>query len=106
MPAGSNPKRLLPLQTTNIGQVGGAGAALAKNTIYQAASDGYIYAYVTGSTDNLAVYVDTVTPPVSKEYHTGDSSYSPGGTGGMVKKGEYWKVTCTGTPRITWRPLK
>lgn len=96
-------KQAITAQT--VAQVGlGDWAAKANNTVYQAATDGFVVATVTGSGTNCVGYTDTNNPPTTARitsYNTGNYNLSP--IMFPVKKGHYWKVT--GANDVQWIPL-
>jgi hypothetical protein len=101
-------KRLGDWQLTDIGQAGGAGAALVKNTVYQAASDGFALSYVESESKYIQILSDTFSPPTQIRGCGGGTtiSYSQGGFPVPVAKGMYWKVISDETtPFIAWMPL-
>jgi hypothetical protein len=92
----------------------GSWMARAENTVYQAATDGFVivhgpgtghgYGYVSG-------YFDSSNPPVTLRARNG-SGYADVGGGATitmpVKKDHYWKVTRTGNigaMTVYWLPL-
>lgn len=80
----------------------GAWASRSNNTVYQAATDGFVHCYNTAAT-NVEGLTDSSTPPTTIRTRNG---YTTGGNFGitmMVKKNDYWKVT--GTSNVFWLPL-
>lgn len=72
----------------------GSWVAKAVTTIYQAASDGFVTAYVTGTNTIISGYTDSSASPTTKRVtsHSGTVD-QPGGITFPVKKNDYYKVT-------------
>lgn len=84
----------------------GAWLARAKDTVYQAATDGFVCATKDASTSTVIGYTDSVNPPTvirRQEYHVSEVS----GISFPVRKNDYWKVTTTlGNLILFWIPLE
>jgi hypothetical protein len=67
----------------------------ANNTVFQAATDGFVIVDHVSNSGNLSFYTDASNPPTTKRGYW-DSGTASGGVSGTitcpVKKGEYWKV--------------
>jgi len=88
-------------QDTDTGQVGGSGATLTTATNYQAATDGFVTSYSSGSWSGFTVYTDSNNPPSTIRART-SANY---GTITMpVKAGDYWRTEGAVTA-IHWIPL-
>ena len=94
-------------QATDSGQVGGTGAALTQDTIYQAITDGMVLA--DGNDNSLIGYSGSNDPPAER---VRDSPYPTGGywasIGMPVKLGDYWEVEVSNSDRaynIFWMPI-
>lgn len=90
----------------------GAWAAKSVNTIYQAATDGYVvYNYTDAAVDTVAIgETDSATPPTVERgggMTAGHANPKRIGLSFFVRKGDYWDVTNTGgTPDLFWIPLE
>jgi len=97
--------------TDEAGAGGGFGAWVSKsnNTVYQAATDGFVIAYSGMNwTRDIMGYTDSSNPPTTMRirsrlntYHSGTSIAS---ITMPVKKNDYWKLTGDATT-IYWIPL-
>jgi len=76
-----------------------AGAPWVVNTSYQAATDGFVVGYTSGSQQEILT--DSFNPPTTRRHGAGSDTTS-GGLCCPVRKGDYWKVT-GGT--IYWIPM-
>ena len=76
--------------------------AKSDNTIYQAATDGFVtaYALVDGAARILA---DNFTPPTTQANYGYCSAVRRGGTSAYIKKGDYWKTESVDT--VYWSPV-
>ena len=83
--------------TTDIDSV-----TLANTTVYQAATDGFVNAYGSGTGD-MAGYTDSSNPPTTIRGYFAPDTYTASMTF-PVRKGDYWKVTNATT--IYWIPTK
>jgi len=95
---------------TDSGQVGGTGATLARNTVYQAKTDGFVTAYATADNpaNTLTGVTDSSNPPtadrVRDECELG-SSIDQAGISFPVKKNDFWETGATNTAIIYWISL-
>lgn len=84
----------------------GAWLARAKDTVYQAAADGFVCATKEADTSTVIGYTDSGNPPTvirRQEYHGTEVC----GIIFPVKKNDYWKVTNTlGNLTLFWIPLE
>lgn len=94
------------IEAAIVPQVGfGSWASKLNNTVYLAATDGFVVACSTTPGYGAAGYTDSSTPPTTQRigsYLAGDSAV-PSGITMPVKKGDYWKVTNCST--VYWLPL-
>jgi len=103
------------VQNTSNGNIllsGALGTWQGKTTgvVYQAASDGFVIGYASGTGGvNMSAYSDSNNPPTTLRQYV----LSPGSGNGAVsicmpvRKGDYWEVTYGGAvaPTILWLPL-
>jgi len=84
-------------------------AALVKDAVYKAGSDGIVTLYRIHGADSVeAGLTDGSNPPttVLKARATSSITNKQGGFSMHVRKDDYWKVTCSGiTPTIYWLPI-
>ncbi len=87
----------------------GAWLVREKNTIYQAATDGYVAAYAEINGFDLKALTDSSTPPTIVRAWEFDSS-SDGAKGAVsmfVRKGDYWEIITTNAfYAVFWIPLE
>jgi hypothetical protein len=89
------------------GGAGGFGAweTKANNTVYQAATDGFVVAYAASDVE-IEVYTDSNNPPTTMR--TGNYGNATTGRGGVccpVRKNDYWKIVgCVAYSAIYWIP--
>lgn len=83
----------------------GAVSSLSNNTVYQAATDGFVTAYDTVGTGGSTVegFSDGSNPPTTKIARSAGPTGTTLGIMMPVKKGNYWKVT--GASVVYWTPL-
>jgi len=90
----------------------GSWVAKSVDTVYEAATDGFVTAYCAGVDANDKVYgkTDSSTPPTT--IVIADKANSTGASGPLgicfpVKKGDYWKVSQSGGSSwtIKWLPI-
>ena len=75
--------------------------ARVTNTVYLAATDGFVVGYSVGTP--ITALTDSANPPTIMR--DGDNSASNvNGISVPVRKGDYWKVT--GTTTVWWIPLE
>ncbi len=102
--------------STDSDQVGGTGAALAHNTVYQASTDGFVVAELIAGHCGQGVegYTDGSSPPTTLKVWNGSGYIDTGGAAITlpVKANDYWKVkrkrtdgVCWGTLNMQWLPL-
>lgn len=87
----------------------GAWLVQAVNTVYQAVTDGFVYAYSVGGSIGITGQTDSLNPPVTKRNGNGDATGDPcsAGIAMAVKKNDYWKVTYDAVvPAVYWIPLE
>lgn len=85
----------------------GSWLARAKNTVYQAATDGFVCAYDSDNDNGIDVSTDNSNPPVSKRTAGFAGNGYVEGICCPVKKGDYWKVACiTDVDYVFWIPLE
>jgi hypothetical protein len=100
-------KDSVQITSTGITTVLGAWVSRSNNTIYQAATDGFVmFGNAAYNNVNLAGYTDSNANPTTDR--GGQSIYYAGATArGVitmpVKKGDYWKVA--GASTVYWIPL-
>lgn len=84
----------------------GAWEAKSVNTVYYAATDGFIVTQNTSASGITEIYTDASNPPTTLRT-VGDDPAGPGeGVCCPIKKGDYYKVANTdGTITIYWIPL-
>jgi hypothetical protein len=100
-------------ETTDASQVGGTGATLAKNTVYQASVDGMVtidaYKNASGGVYVQGISGQTSSPTairVSHYEHGTKGSHHRGGVTLPVSKNEYWEMkTDANTISIYFKPL-
>ena len=96
------------LQTTAAAADGGGfGAWVSKsnNTVYQAATDGFVMAYGYGDS-TIYGYTDSSSSPTTLRIKDGQVSAAGWGNYGItmpVRKNDYWKVT--GASTVNWLPV-
>jgi hypothetical protein len=90
----------------------GASSNKEVNTVYQAATDGFVLAYgiAYGSGDDNRIdgFSDANNPPTTKiaEVNSNSGNWDIGTLPMIVKKGDYWKVSTVSTGiTIRWIPL-
>ncbi len=80
-------------------QMFGAWETKAINTVYQAASDGFIVIHILDGT--VSIYTDNSTPPTTRRLYVAGTN-NPGDRRGAgtcpVRKGDYWKIGIDVTP--------
>jgi hypothetical protein len=89
----------------------GAWATKSNNTVYQAATDGFVIYMddTTGQYSSIYGYTDGNPNPATVRAHI--YTVGNGGTTQQamftmpVRKGDYWKVNGAGTPVVYWLPL-
>ena len=85
-----------------LGSLLGAWETKADNTVYQAATDGFVLC--RGTTDIAVVgYTDGSNPPTTERIRQASSQNSINSFTMPVRKNDYWKVT--GGSVIYWIPL-
>ena len=90
---------------------GGGSATYASDTVYLAATDGFVMAYAGGAASyDVQAYTDSSNPPTTLRGRASNGSTDAGERGTItmiVKKGEYWKAITTGddATSIFWIPL-
>ncbi len=78
------------------------------DTVYQAASDGF----VVGGMENGSYYIigktDDATPPMTKRATCGAGAYSHGGITMPVRKDDYWQISSDASSLtfVYWIPLE
>jgi hypothetical protein len=83
-------------------QVGfGAWASKSNNTVYQAATDGFVVAMGDGSSD-VAGYTNGSNPPTTLRCYFAPDTFI-GGFTMPVRKNDYWKTVNAST--VYWLPL-
>lgn len=90
-----------------------SNVAFAKDEIYLAGSDGYVVCCSDSLIDNqtLIVFSDSSNPPTAQcgyfePYLSGSGRWIKETMTIPIKKGDYWKVTCSTTLKfLYWRPL-
>lgn len=87
----------------------GAWLVRAKNTVYQAATDGFVIGFNVDINTTIHAYTDSANPPVT-ERNRNAQDVGSGNTGSSismpVKKNDYWEVDCPGVETIFWIPLE
>jgi len=85
----------------------GAWASKSTNTVYQAATDGFVLAGLTG--DNMYVngLSDSFNPPTTVRIQDQcyNASNKQAGITMPVRKNDYWEVTTNGSTYVWWIPL-
>lgn len=88
-------------------------ASKSDDTVYQAATDGFVCAHANFTNGAMSGYTDGNNPPTTVRTMGGcnpaDSADLNDGITMPVKTGDYWKVTVTGytgTPELYWLPFK
>ncbi len=84
----------------------GSWASRSNNTVYLAASDGFVLAYDNyDPTTNLYGYTDGSNPPTTlrQQFRIEANANAAGGITMPVKKGDYWKIV--GANTVYWLPL-
>jgi len=92
-----------------VSKVLGAWETKSVNTVYQAATDGFVLSYVSlGEGGYLRTLTDSSDSPTTKR---ADQSTASGTTQFVatqtvpVKKNDYYKIESSGSPTIYWIPL-
>lgn len=83
----------------------GAWASKSNNTVYQAATDGFVCAYYTsGASEPMVIKTDNSNPPTT--VRASKLNYQYGGSlgGCPVRKGDYWKTEYANV--VWWIPLE
>ena len=84
----------------------GAWLARTNNTVYQAASDGFVCGYTPNGSTPFLAYTDGANPPVTiRVQNYSNGAAPPCGNTMAVRKGDYWKVTGA-TGALFWVPLE
>jgi hypothetical protein len=98
-------------ETTDASQVGGTGATLVDDTVYQAATDGFVSAnFYLDNSRGIQIKTDGNETPSAIRAKAGIPGVSAtyGQIFSPVKKGDYWMVegVSAGTPQsVYWMPL-
>ena len=96
---------------TELKPIGNPTTGLLKDTPYLAATDGFVCAYsvnAASSTGSISGYTDSSNPPttlVIRDGLTETGGYGSSGITMPVKKGNYWKLTCSTTVTVSWIPM-
>lgn len=81
----------------------GAWLVRSNNTVYQAATDGFVYTYNT-AIGSIVCFTDDSNPPTtirsSNHQHLSNSNFASM----SVKRNDYWKVTDSSF--VWWLPLE
>lgn len=107
---------ILPADVNNIfgtwtNKDSGGSVALAKDSVYQAGSDGFVIAYAesVGNSATLYGYTDgNATPTTKRASQRAGTAYFENVSFYIcmpVKKDDYWKFTSSETPTIYWLPI-
>jgi hypothetical protein len=94
-------------QNTDIGQIGGTDVTLTKNTVYHAATDGFVVAHHDPccAYGSMRGFTDSVDASTLRFVDSGDETATYG-IMMPVKEGDYWKVTFSpAIPTIYWIPV-
>ncbi len=102
--------------STDLGQVGGTGTTLARETIYQAIGDGFVVAEMIAGHCGQGIegYTDSESNPTTLRVQNGSGYIDTGGAGITmpVKANDFWRVKrkrtdgyCDGPVNIYWIPL-
>ncbi len=88
-----------------IDSVLGAWAAKSDNTVYEAATDGFVCAYQALGTSTLTGYTDGSNPPTTIRHFNSVTGITQQAHGLMmpVKKGDFWRTI--GAASVYWIPL-
>ncbi len=86
----------------------GAKESKSNNTVYQAATDGFVVARAVVYSARLVGLTDGSNPPTTEMSAAKDNggNQAEATVPLFVKKNNYWKITSTGSPVIYWIPLK
>ena len=87
-----------------------ANNTLVKNAVYKATTDGFVTAYITAFAVDVYGYTDSSNSPTTLRFIASGAHAATGNPKGSftmpVRKGDYWKITSSGTPnRIYWLPI-
>lgn len=83
----------------------GDWTAKSVNVSYLAETDGFVVAY-SSLGEIVTVYTDSTNPPSTVRIQDcSDEHNEAAGVTCPVKKGHYWKVTCTSITALNWIPL-
>jgi hypothetical protein len=102
--ANSNITNIVNENITPTANTLGAWATKSNNTVYLAATDGFV---CSGGVTGVAVsgYSDASNPPTTRRASNTPVSGNPGSITFPVKRGDYWKVVHSGTPEfVYWLP--
>lgn len=89
----------------------GSWASRNPDTVYQAATDGFVTAWVNGNSFDVKAYTDGSNPPTTVRTGNASGYYDAIGICMPVKKDDYYKVVFTqhggsgGTQYMYWIPL-
>ena len=84
----------------------GAWLARARNTNYEASTDGTVHAFKT-AVGNLIGFTDAGNPPTIERQRAGqDPDNWESSLTMKVRQGHFWKVTATGAATVFWIPEK
>jgi len=81
----------------------GSWASKSNDTVYQAATDGFVIAYKAGDADYLAGYTDGSNPPTTLRVRARGLGGNQVSITMPVKKSDYWKVVKAGN--VWWMPI-
>jgi len=83
----------------------GSWASKSNNTVYLAASDGFVCAFKATAFYNIKGYTDGSNPPTTIRVRAAADQANPQGISITfpVKKNDYWKVT--GATTVYWLPV-
>ena len=82
----------------------GTRISRANNTIYQAATDGFVSAGGTpAATFEVKIFSGAVDPPTVELTRNSNSANPAGGAGQLIKKDDFWKAT-NANSYVYWIP--
>ncbi len=82
----------------------GTRISRTNNTVYQAATDGFVSAGGTpGTTFKVKIFSDAGDPPTRELTKNSNTSDPAGGAGQLIKKGDFWKATYANS-YVYWIP--
>jgi len=99
------------IPSANVGGLFGAWTSKSATTIYQAATDGFVVGYVSGSSNSTVLftgYTDSSSTPSTARVES--TNYTAAGTvyGSFmmpVRKNDYYELTTTDTASIYFLPI-